>query len=109
MVFHAYMLRKTCFSACVGLFCMLLWASNAKSQTISFQAPRTSVKHIRSGRLPALRLPSPVAQLSWLCRQELAVERKLPVGLWMKLGDPAEPPVAWPRPPAYMRLKLLRF
>lgn len=56
-----------------------------------------------------LRLPSPVAQLSWLCRQELAVERKLPVGLWMKLGDPAEPPVAWPRPPAYMRMKLLRF
>lgn len=45
---------------------------------------------------------------SYLCRLELEIEDKLPVGMWMKIGEEYEIE-GMPRSNAYVRFKVLRF
>ena len=48
---------------------------------------------------------------SYLCRLELDIEEKLPVGVWMKIGDSSTQMEfdGLPRQNAYVRFKLFRF
>lgn len=49
-------------------------------------------------------------QFSYLCRLEKKIERKLPVGLWLKLENNNFAQSFSPRPGnAYIRMKMLRF
>ncbi len=49
-------------------------------------------------------------QFSYLCRLEKKIERKLPVGLWLKLEDNNFAQSFSPRPGnAYIRMKMVRF
>lgn len=48
---------------------------------------------------------------SYLCRLELEIEERLPVGVWMKIGESSSPAQfeGLPRQNAYVRFKLFRF
>lgn len=71
-------------------------------------APNSPV--FQSSLLPSYVQENPLGY-SYLCRLELEIEEKLPVGVWMKIGEPSMQSnfEGLARQNAYVRFKLLRF
>ena len=118
-------IRMTLINWGMGLFLLFGVSALQAQASLSFFAKNDSLfsrqrsfafqaLEIQQGPQPILKtayIPPDPGYLSYLCRKELEIEKKLPIGIWINIGEPESQLIRHPGAGAVsnVRFKLLKF